>query len=138
MSPKSVLTVSAVLFLLHGIGFFLGAEEIAKLGAGDISELALKVGKGNNEIVAMFNLFGAFLMFAARGLDVPAARTVTKGAAIGYIVMFAGIIYHMQTLVPLQQPPLPAAVVFALIALWATYVGWIQKDNSPTTADSAS
>ena len=64
-------------------------------------------------------------MFAT-GLDVPAARAVTKGAAY-YLVLFAGIIYHMQTLVPLQQPPLPAAVVFALIALWATYVGWIQK-----------
>ena len=109
MSPKAVLTVSGVLFLLHGIGFFLGAEEIAKLGAPDISETALKVGKGNNEIVAMFNLFAAFLMFAARGLDVSAARTVTKGPR-GLCFLFIGIIYHMQTLVPLQQPPLAAAL----------------------------
>ena len=128
MTPKSVLTVSAVLFLLHGIGFFLGAEDIAKLGAGEISDLALKVGKGNNEIVAMFNLFGAFLMFAARGLDVPAGRTVTKGAAVGYITLFFGVIYHMQTLVPDQKPPLAVAVIFGLIAAWACYVAWGKKD----------
>lgn len=130
MSPKAVLTVSGVLFLLHGIGFFLGAEEIAKLGAPDISETALKVGKGNNEIVAMFNLFAAFLMFAARGLDVSAARTVTKGAALGYVFLFIGIIYHMQTLVPLQQPPLAAAIIFAALTGWASYVAWGQKDES--------
>ena len=131
MTPKIVLTTSAVIFLLHGIGFFLGAEEIAKLGAGEISELALKVGKGNNEIVAMFNLFGAFLMFAARGLDIPAARTVTKGAAVGYMVLFVGLIYHMQTLVPVQKPPLVAAIIFALITGWASYVAWGVKDEAP-------
>ena len=129
MTPKIVLTTSAVIFLLHGIGFFLGAEEIAKLGAGEISDLALKVGKGNNEIVAMFNLFGAFLMFAARGLDVPAARTVTKGAAAGYLVLLVGLIYHMQTLVPLQKPPLVAAIIFGLITAWTGYVAWGIKDE---------
>ena len=112
MSPKAVLTVSGALFLLHGIGFFLGAEEIAKLGAPDISETALKVGKGNNEIVAMFNLFAAFLMFAARGLDVSAARTVTRCRA-RLCFLFIGIIYHT-ALVPLQQPPL-AAIIFAAL-----------------------
>ena len=40
------------------LAFF--AEDIAKLGAGEISDLALKVGKGNNEIVAMFNLLARF------------------------------------------------------------------------------
>ena len=77
----------------------------------------------------MFNLFGAFLMFAARGLDVPAARTVTKGAAVGYLVLLVGLIYHMQTLVPLQKPPLVAAIIFGLITAWTGYVAWGIKDE---------
>ena len=129
MSPKAVLTVSGALFLLHGIGFFLGAEEIAKLGAPDISETALKVGKGTMRLWRC-SIFAAFLMFAARGLDVSAARTVTKGAALGYVFLFIGIIYHMQTLVPLQQPPLAAAIIFAGLTGWASYVAWGQKDES--------
>ena len=128
MKPKVLLIVTTVLMVLHGLGLMLGAEEAASMGLPDLSADALNMGAGAYEIAAFFNFFLAAVLIAARNLDAIALRALSKGIAVGYVILTAGIIYHMQTLIPGQAPPAAAAGVFGAVTAWALYVAFGTKD----------
>ena len=44
MTPKIVLTTTGIIMLLHGLLFFFGAEDMARIGVSEISEKAHKDG----------------------------------------------------------------------------------------------
>ena len=128
MTPKILLTATTVLMVLHGVGLLLGAEEAAKAGLPDLSADALNMGKGAYEISAFFNLFLAAVLVSVRGLGTTALRALSKGIAVGYVVLLAGIIYHIFTLIPGQAPPAAAGGIFGAITGWALYVAFATKD----------
>ena len=105
MKPKTLILVTTLLMTLHGLGLFLGAEEAAKMGLPDIGADELNMGKGAYEIGAMFNFFLVAILVQALRLDTAAQRALSKGIAAGYVVLSAGVIYHIFTLIPLV--PLP-------------------------------
>ena len=63
------------------------------------------MGKGAYEIGAMFNFFLVAILVQALRLDTAAQRALSKGIAAGYVVLSAGVIYHIFTLIPGQAPP---------------------------------
>ena len=128
MKPKTLVTATLVLMALHGLGLLFGAGEAAKMGLPDITPDALNMGKGAYEIAAFFNLFLAAVLFQARKLDATAIRTLSKGIAIGYVVLTAGVVYHIFSLIPGQAPPGAMGGVFGAISLWALYVAFGTKD----------
>ena len=130
MTPKILFTATGILFLLHGIGFFLGASDIAAMGVPELSPEALNMAVGAHEIVAMFNIFLAFVLLAARNLEPDAAKKIAQGTALGYIVLFAGVLYHMGSLIPEQAPPPMAGVIFGALTLWACYIAFGKKEAS--------
>ena len=132
MKPKTLLLVTIGLMALHGLGLLLGAEDAAKMGLPDITPDALNMGKGAYEIAAFFNLFLAAVLFQARKLDAAAIRTLSKGIAIGYVILCAGVIYHTFTLIPGQAPPVAAGGIFGAIALWSLYVAFGTTDPEPS------
>ncbi len=134
MKPKILLIVTTVLMALHGLGLLLGAEDAAKMGIEGISSDALNMGKGAYEISAFFNLFLVAVLASARKLEATALRALSKGIAIGYVVLFAGIIYHTFTLIPGQAPPAVAGGIFGAVALWALYVAFGTKDEVAAAA----
>lgn len=134
MKPKILLMVTIVLMTLHGVGLLFGAEEAAKVGIADISSDALNMGKGAYEISALFNLFLAAVLVSARKLETAALRALSKGIAVGYVVLFAGVVYHIFTLIPGQAPPAVMGGVFGAIALWALYVAFGTKDEAAQAA----
>ena len=129
MKPKILLTVTTILMVLHGLGLMVGAGEAAKMGIENISADALNMGTGAYEIAAFFNFFLAAVLIAARNVDTAALRAISKGIAVGYVILFAGIIYHIFTLIPGQAPPAAAGGIFGAIALWALYVAFGTKDE---------
>jgi len=129
MTPKTLLTVTTVLMIAHGLGLMVGAEDAAKMGIENISADALNMGKGAYEISAFFNLFLAAVLVSARKLDAVALRALSKGIAVGYVVLLAGIVYHIFTLIPGQAPPAAAGGIFGVIAAWALYVAFGTKDE---------
>ena len=130
MKPKTLLTATTVLMVLHGLGLMFGAEDAAKMGIDNISADALNMGKGAYEIAAFFNFFLAAVLVAARNLETAALRAISKGIAVGYVMLFAGVIYHMFTLIPGQAPPAAAGGIVGAIALWALYVAFGTKDEA--------
>ena len=134
MKPKILLMVTIVLMTLHGVGLLFGAEEAAKMGIADISSDALNMGKGAYELAALFNLFLAAVLVSARKLETAALRALSKGIAVGYVVLFAGVVYHIFTLIPGQAPPAVMGGVFGAIALWALYVAFGTKDEAAQAA----
>ena len=130
MKPKTLSTVTIVLMVLHGAGLMFGAEEAAKMGIEKISDDALNMGKGAYEIAAFFNFFLASVLIAARNVDAAAMRAISKGIAVGYVLLLAGIVYHIQSLIPGQAPPAAAAGIFGVVAAWALYVAFGTKDAS--------
>ena len=134
MKPKTLLTVTTVLMIAHGLGLMFGAEDAAKMGIENISADALNMGKGAYEISAFFNLFLAAVLVSARNLETVALRALSKGIAVGYVVLLAGIVYHIFTLIPGQAPPAVMAGVFGAVALWALYVAFGTKDETAAAA----
>ena len=132
MKPKTLIMVTTLLMTLHGLGLFLGAEEAAKMGLPDIGADELNMGKGAYEIGAMFNFFLVAVLVQALRLDTAAQRALSKGIAAGYVVLSAGVVYHIFTLIPGQAPPPAAGGIFGLITAWALYVAFGTKDPSPT------
>ena len=130
MSPKVLITATIVINILHGVGIMFGAKEAAAIGVPNISPEALNMGAGAYEIAAFFNFFIAATLFPARGLDARALRALSKGVAVGYVCLTAGIIYHMFTLIPGQAPPVAAAIVFGAITCWALYVAFVTRDST--------
>ena len=128
MTPKTLISVTIVLMTLHGLGLVFGAEEAAKMGIENIDADALNMGRGAYEIAAMFNFVLVAVLVPARQLDSGAMRALSKGLAIGYVILFAGVIYHIFTLIPGQAPPGVAGGIFGAIALWALYVAFVTKD----------
>ena len=128
MTPKILLTATTVLMVLHGVGLLFGAEEAAKAGLPDLSADALNMGKGAYEISAFFNLFLAAVLVSVRGLGTTALRALSKGIAVGYVVLLAGIIYHIFSLIPGQAPPAAAGGIFGAITAWALYIAFATKD----------
>jgi len=128
MKPKTLLTVTIVLMVLHGLGLMFGAEDAAKMGIEDISDDALNMGKGAYEIASFFNFFLAAVLISARNVGAEALRALSKGIAIGYVLLTAGVIYHIFTLIPGQAPPAVMGGVFGAITLWALYVAFGTKD----------
>ena len=129
MSPKVLITVTIVINILHGVGLMLGAKEAAAMGVPDITPEALNMGAGAYEIAAFFNFFIAAILIPARKLDQAALRAISKGCAIGFVFLTAGIVYHMFTLIPGQAPPAPAAGIFGAVTAWALYVAFGTKDD---------
>ena len=134
MKPSILLTITTVLMILHGLGLLFGAEGAAKMGIENISSDALNMGKGAYEICAFFNLFLAAVLVSARKLETAALRALSKGIAVGYVVLFAGVVYHIFTLIPGQAPPPFAGGIFGAIALWALYVAFGTKDEAAEPA----
>ena len=134
MKPKVLLIVTTVLMLLHGLGMFLGASDAAQMGLPDLSADELNMATGAFEIAGMFNIFLASVLISIRNSGAAALRSASKGIAVGYVLLSAGVVYHMLTLIPAQQPPLPVAIVFGLIALWALYVAFGTTDGEPAAA----
>lgn len=134
MSPKTLLNVTIGLMLLHGLGLIFGASDAAKMGIENISADALNMGKGAYEIAAFFNLFLVAVLVSARKLEATALRSLSKGIAIGYVVLTAGVIYHIFTLIPGQAPPAAAGGIFGAIAAWAVVVAFVAKDDGAAAA----
>ena len=130
MKPKTLLTFTTVIMILHGIGILLGAESAAKMGIENIHPDALNMGQGAYEIAGFFNLFLAAVLVSARTLDTAALRSLSKGIAVGWVFMTAGVVYHIFSLIEGQAPPAPMAVIFGLIALWALYVAFGTQDEA--------
>lgn len=128
MKPKTLLTVTTVLMVLHGLGLMFGAEEAAQMGVEDLSADALNMGKGAYEIAAFFNFFLAAVLISARQLEAAALRSLSKGTAVGYVIVLAGVVYHHLTLIDGQAPPIAAAGIFGALAAWALYVAFGTKD----------
>jgi hypothetical protein len=137
MKPKSLLFVTIGLMTLHGLGLLLGAEEAAKMGLPDLSADALNMGKGAYELAAFFNLFLAAVLVSARNLDAVALRAISKGIAVGYVFLLAGVVYHIFTLIPGQAPPAAMAGVFGLITAWALYIAFGTQDPGGASSDQA-
>ena len=129
MKPKVLLWVALVLNALHGVGLILGAKEAASAGLPNLTPEALNMGAGAYEIAAFFNFFLASILFAARGLDAPALRAISKGIAVGFVFLTAGIVYHSFSLIPGQAPPIFMGIIFGVITLWALYVAFGTKDD---------
>lgn len=134
MKPKVLLMVTTVLMILHGVGIFFGASEAAKMGLPDLSADELNMAVGAFEIAAMFNIFLASVLISVRNTGTAALRAISKGIAIGYVFLFAGIVYHIQSLIPAQQPPVPMAGIFGALTLWALYVAFGTKDAEAAAA----
>jgi len=133
VTPKTLIIVTTVIMSLHGLGLFFGAEDAAKMGLPDIGLDELNMGKGAYEISAFFNVFLAAVLVQAVKLDTAAQRVLSKGIAIGYVILLAGVVYHIFTLIPGQAPPAPAGGVFGVIAAWALYVAFGTKDPAPAS-----
>ena len=130
MTPKIVQTTIGTLILIHGILFMIGAGDLAKTGVPNISEAAFAMGKGAHEIVAMFNVFLALVLFSARNLVGEAATQVLKGTTFGLAALTAGVIYHSQSLPTEMAPPVPAIAIFVLLTSWSGYVAWRKKADA--------
>jgi len=135
MTPKIVLTTTGIIMLLHGLLFFFGAEEMARIGVPDISEKALRMGIGLAEIVAIASVFLGIVLIFSRDIDTHSAKKVLTGTGIGLLVLTAGIIYHMITLkeIPEQAPPTPMPIIAALLTVWAFYVALVKKEDTEET-----
>ena len=83
------------------------------------------MGAGAYEIAAFFNFFLTVLI-AARNFDA-ALRTLSKGIAVGFVFLFAGVIYHVHP-DPWTGSPMPAGIIFGAITAWALYVAFGTKD----------
>ena len=116
---------------LHGLGIFLGAEDAARMGLPDIGADELNMGKGAYEIAGMFNFFLVAILVQALRLNRAAQRALSKGIAVGYVLLLAGVVYHIFTLIPGQAPPPAAGGIFGLIAAWSLYVAFATKDPIP-------
>ena len=86
------------------------------------------MGQGAYELAAMFNFFLVAVLVPARGLDRISMRAISRGIAVGYVLLFLGVIYHIVTLIPGQAPPVAAAGIFGAIAAWALYVAFGTTD----------
>ena len=74
MTPKIVLTTTGIIMLLHGLLFFFGAEDMARIGMPDISEKALRMGIGLAEIVAIASVFLGIVLIFSRDIEVSSAK----------------------------------------------------------------
>ena len=87
MTPKIVLTTTGIMMLLHGLLFFFGAEDMARMGVPDISEKALRVGIGLVEIVAIVSVFLGIVLIFSRDIENSSAKKVLIGTGIGYLFL---------------------------------------------------
>ena len=135
MTPKIVLTTTGIIMLLHGLLFFFGAEDMARIGVPDISEKALRMGIGLAEIVAFASVFLGIVLIFSRDIDTHSAKKVLTGTGIGLLILTAGIIYHMITLkeIPEQAPPAPMPIIAALLTAWTFYVALVKKEDLEET-----
>ena len=95
MTPKIVLTTTGIIVLLHGLLFFFGTEDMARIGIPDISEKALRMGIGLAEIVAIASVFLGIVLIFSRDIEISSAKKVLTGTGIGFLVLIAGVIKHM-------------------------------------------
>ncbi len=130
MKPKTLIIVTTALMTLHGVGLFFGAEDAAKMGLPDIGADELNMGQGAYEISSFFNLFLAAVLVQALRLDAAGQRIISKGIAVGYIILLAGIVYHIFTLIPGQAPPAAAGGIFGALTAWSLYVAFGTKDSA--------
>ena len=131
MKPKILLTVTTVIMTLHALGLFLGASSAAQLGFENIplSPEALNMGQGAYELAGVVNLFLAAVLISARKFEGEALRSIAKAIAVGWVMMAALVVYHVNTLIEGQAPPTPAIGIFGVIAAWALYVAFGTKDE---------
>jgi hypothetical protein len=130
MNPKALLLITTFIMVLHGLAILFGAGSAAQMGVENISDDALNMGKGAYEIAGFFNLFLAAVLVSARKLDIAGLRALSRGIAIGWVFLFAGVLYHIATLIPGQAPPTAMGGVFGLVAAWAVYVAFGTKDEA--------
>ena len=131
MTPRIVLTVVGLFVLLHGALIYLMAADFAILGLPEMKGNNLLATIAMHEAVGFFSFFLGAVLLAARNLEISAAKSVLKGASIGLCILCAGATSHVFSLqdIPEQQPPLPIVVIFALLAVWSSYVS-LKKDGS--------
>ena len=134
MTPKIVLTTTGIIMLLHGLFFFFGAEDMARMGVHDISEKALRMGIGLAEIVAFASVFLGIVLIFSRDIEISSAKKVLTGTGIGYLFLIAGVVKHMIDFqdIPENAPPIPMLVFIVLLAVWPFYVALVKKDSSTT------
>ena len=134
MTQKIVLTTTGIIMLLHGLLFFFGAEDMARIGVPDISEKALRMGIGLAEIVAIASVFLGIVLIFSRDIEISSAKKVLTGTGIGFLVLIAGVIKHMIDFqdFPEQAPPIPLLIIVVLLAVWSLYFALVKKDSSTT------
>lgn len=132
MKPKILLTVTTVIMTLHALGLFFGASGAAQMGFGETNPLspdALNMGQGAYELAGVVNLFLAVVLISARKFEGEALRSIAKGIAVGWVLMTATVVYHVNSLIEGQAPPTPAIGIFGVITAWALYVAFGTKDE---------
>ena len=134
MTPKIVLTTTGIIMLLHGLLFFVGAEDMARIGVPDISEKALRMGIGLAEIVAIASVFMGIVLNFNGDIEISSKKKVLTGTGIGYLFLIAGVVKHMIDFqdIPENTPPIPMLVFIVLLAVWSFYVALVKKDSSTT------
>ena len=128
MKTKHLFWFTIVLNALHGIGLMLGAKDAAQMGLPELSADVLNMGAGAYEIAAFFNFFVVAVLLSVRNFGTAEMRAISKGIAGGFVILTAGVVYHMFTLIPGQAPPAAAVGVFGAITAWALFVAFGTKD----------
>ena len=119
MNSKILMTVVAVINILQGIGFYVGAEQVTQSGFPELTGNALLVGKVMHEALA-FSMFAVgILIFFLRNNTGVAAKNSLMGIAFANLVFMLGGLSHFFT--SPAKPPIPVLIIMLLISLVCFY-----------------
>mgnify|MGYP001166750096 CR=1 FL=1 len=115
MKTKTTLTILGSIFLIQGLGFFIGAEYITKdafKGFGELSRTALEVGTILHQAMASI-IFGlGILTIACRTISGKHAVNFLQGMIALNTTVLAVALYSSAT--TKAQAPIPVVVLFVV------------------------
>ena len=115
MKTKTTLTILGSIFLIQGLGFFIGAEYITKdafKGFGKLSETSVEVGTILHQAMASI-IFGlGMLTIACRAISGKHAINFLQGMVALNTTVLAVALYSSAT--TKAQAPIPVVVLFVV------------------------
>ena len=118
MKTKTTLTILGSIFLIQGLGFFIGAEFITKdafSGFGDLSRTALEVGTILHQAMASIFFGLGILTIACRTISGKHAVNFLQGMIALNTTVLAVALYSSAT--TKAQAPIPVVILFAIFLL---------------------
>ena len=128
MNPKNTLTAIGVFNILHGIGFFIGAETLTEQSFP--TELleggGLVVGTAMHWPLSVACIVIGIIILSTRSLEMKDAKKVLLSIGIAYLFfLINGLLQHFTTPV---NVPMQAIGLIALISILAFYTAF-KKTN---------